>query len=858
MRTRRIPRGLRLVALVVASALLAALTSVAPTMVSDSPPVAADGNEAPGNPAGFRSLTAGMRFTCAILDDGSVRCWGDNAYGQLGVGDTQARGDGPGEMRSNLPAVALGTGRTAVALSAGFEHVCALLDNGTVKCWGHNQHGQLGQGDTLDRGDAAGEMGDSLPAVPLGTGRTALAVSAGYAHSCALLDNYTVKCWGFNMVGQLGLGDTDSRGDQPSEMGNHLPAVDLGTSLLAKSVATGHASNTTCALLNDPDQSVKCWGDNQRGQLGQGDTAHRGDAASEMGDHLPAVQLGQTATAVAVGSASVCAVLEDSKLKCWGMNYRGQLGLGDTADRGDNPGEMGSALPPVELGADRTVFGVSPSNDHTCALLDDYTVKCWGQGLYGRLGVGDTVTRGDAPNEMGDALPAVSLDTSFTAVAVTTGFEHSCAFSVLGDVKCWGRSDKGQLGQGDTETRGNQPGEMGDALPVVLLRATGVSGTVTEAGTGDPLSGIWVAVLRTTDFGTVAGPATGAGGGFSAEVPPGSYFLYVVDPTGAHTAGFHGPPTTVTVTANHVTTANPAIASTRGTIFGGVSSDVSGEPIHGAWAITLSATTAAQGAGTVTQDGKYRLGGLVPGNHFVAFVDPSGRHRPEFHADASSVDAASTVSVTVGTETEVNESLAGQDPPAGGAELRGSVTDSVSGQPLAGVWAIALHAANYSYAAGAATDAGGEYLLDLDPGSYKVEFVDPSGLHHMEWFDDLPYWEIGLADSVTLPDKAGAALAPTTGAIHGTITDDVTLAPLAGVWVIAIAPNGIAGGAITAADGTFTVSGLAPGTYRATFAGPVSGHTQEFWDDSPGFEGATPFNVTAGATVTVNAALHHP
>jgi len=847
---------LRLVALVAGGALIVALTSVAPAVVSAPPPVAADANEAPGGPYGFRSMTGGAAFSCAILDDGSVRCWGANAYGQLGLGDTVPRGDGAGEMGASLPAVNLGTGRTAVALSAGFDHVCALLDNGSVKCWGRNHHGQLGQGDVADRGDAPGEMGDSLPVVPLGTGRTALAIAAGFAHNCALLDDFTVKCWGFNTFGQLGLGNTDPRGDGSGEMGDALPAVDLGTGRTARSIAAGHSSNTVCALLDDA--TVKCWGDNQRGKLGQGDVADRGDAPGEMGDSLPVVPLGtgRTAQAVAVGAA-VCAILDGGALKCWGGNYHGELGLGDTEDRGDEPGEMGNALPAVDVGPQR-VFGVSPANEHTCALLDDLALKCWGGNDRGQLGLGDIENRGDEPGEMGTSLPGVSLGASWTTVGVTTGNHHTCAMSMFGELKCWGYNASGQLGQGDTLIRGNDPGEMGDSLPVVLLADTGISGTVTEAGTGAPLGGVWVGVLRTTDFAIVAGPATDAGGGFHASVPPGTYFLYVLDPTGGHAAGFHGPPTTVTVVANQLTDADPVVTSTRGTLFGAVRSDDSGEPIPGAWAITLNGSTAAPGTGTVAEDGKYRIGRLVPGEHYLAFIDPSGRHRAEFHDDAPSINLARRVAVTAAAETEVDASLLGREPPSGGAELWGNVTDSVSDQPLAGVWAVALRAADYSYAAATATDESGDYRLDLDPGSYKVEFVDPSGLHEMEWFDDLPYWEIAIADSVSLPDKAAAALTPTTGSMRGTITDEVTSAPLAGVWVVAIAANGIAGGAITAADGTYTVTGLAPGTYRATFADPVAGHVQEYWVDSADYDGATPFNVTAGASATVNAALHRP
>ncbi|AKT40390.1 uncharacterized protein CMC5_045430 [Chondromyces crocatus] len=102
-----------------------------------------------------------------LLHDGRVKCWGYNDYGQLGLGDMEWRGDRPGEMGDSLPAVNLGTGKTAVALMAGGSHTCASLNDGTVKCWGSNDHDQLGLGDTDARGTSASHMGDNLPTVKL-------------------------------------------------------------------------------------------------------------------------------------------------------------------------------------------------------------------------------------------------------------------------------------------------------------------------------------------------------------------------------------------------------------------------------------------------------------------------------------------------------------------------------------------------------------------------------------------------------------------------------------------------------------------------------------------------------------------
>jgi len=130
-------------------------------------------------------------------------------------------------MGEYLPAVDLGLGVSVTSVSAGLDHTCALLDNGSVKCWGSNMDGRLGLGDTFARGDNGDEMGDNLPAVDLGQGVSVTSVSAGLDYTCALLDNGSVKCWGHNSEGQLGLGDTIHRGDNANEMGDALPSVSV-------------------------------------------------------------------------------------------------------------------------------------------------------------------------------------------------------------------------------------------------------------------------------------------------------------------------------------------------------------------------------------------------------------------------------------------------------------------------------------------------------------------------------------------------------------------------------------------------------------------------------------------------------
>ena len=130
-------------------------------------------------------------------------------------------------MGNYLPAVDMGSGRTATAIAAGYHHTCAILDNSSVKCWGANANGQLGLGDTNKRGDEPNEMGDNLPAIDLGSGKTARAISAGDSHTCAVLDNASLKCWGKNDSGQLGQENTNNLGDGSNDMGDNLPAIGL-------------------------------------------------------------------------------------------------------------------------------------------------------------------------------------------------------------------------------------------------------------------------------------------------------------------------------------------------------------------------------------------------------------------------------------------------------------------------------------------------------------------------------------------------------------------------------------------------------------------------------------------------------
>ena len=292
----------------------------------------------------------GQLHTCALLNDGNVRCWGSGQFGVLGTGNTIDVGKQPGQMEAlqNLP-----LGSRCIHLSAGLRHTCALLESGNVKCWGRANLGPLGNGITDHVGDSPGEVASASNLLDFGA--PAVAVTTGEYHSCVLLDTSDVKCWGRNNVGQLGRGSTTTLNPVPAEMAA-IANVHLGAGRTA--VAVSAKGSHTCALLDTG--GVKCWGGNTYGQLGYDSTDNKGDAIGEM-EALPTVDLGSgnTAVALSAGGWHTCAVLNDGSLKCWGRNNYGQLGLGvNDAHFGSSSGHMAS-LQTVFLGAGATAVDVS-------------------------------------------------------------------------------------------------------------------------------------------------------------------------------------------------------------------------------------------------------------------------------------------------------------------------------------------------------------------------------------------------------------------------------------------------------------------------------------------------------------------
>jgi len=424
----------------------------------------------PGSPAAGQ-LDVGLYHSCALLAGGQVRCWGFNSSGQLGYGSTSTVG--ATQTPASVGPVDLGAGRSATEVSAGDVHTCALLDNGTVLCWGFGGDGRLGYGNTSNIGDkqTPGSVG------PVSLGGAAKAITAGGAHTCAILNDGSVRCWGFGGAyqmnsggdGRLGYGNTSNVGDTPATTPDKEGPVYLGTGRTAVAISAGNSH--TCAILDNGD--VLCWGFGADGRLGYGDTNAVGSTPQTVpGNHGVVPLGGHKATAISAGNSHTCAILDDGSVRCWGFGGNGELGYGNQANAGNTPATTPDQEGAVYLGANRHAVAISAGGAHTCAILDNGSVLCWGYAADGRLGYGNTSNAGDTPATTPGQLGPVDLGSGRTAVAISAGGSHTCAQLDNGAVRCWGYGGDGRLGYCNENDVGNSltPGSAG---PVNLLPGDG-------------------------------------------------------------------------------------------------------------------------------------------------------------------------------------------------------------------------------------------------------------------------------------------------------------------------------------------------------------------------------------------------
>ena len=347
------------------------------------------------------------RHTCIRMDDGTARCWGWGGVGQLGSGPIDSS-----IMSSATPVTVSNVDVRQVV--AGDMHTCALLNNGSVSCWGQGGYGEIDGGSS-----------SSAFAVPIAGLGDVVRIGEGGWHTCAILADRSVRCWGY---------DTDhvwSRSPSP------VPALSDATQVIG-------GLYHTCARLEN--RSVRCWGDATYGQLGDG---------SAVTSATPIAVSGLTgAMQIVSGWYHTCALLDDATVKCWGWNNYGQLGNGVLPDAGPSI----SALP-IEVSGLAGVQQIAAGGYNSCALLADRTARCWGYNYYGQLGDQTFV----------DSASPVTVNGLTDIVEIAVGDGHTCALLGDGSARCWGYGYYGELGNGTIYAWSGYPWGSQVPTPVIGL-----------------------------------------------------------------------------------------------------------------------------------------------------------------------------------------------------------------------------------------------------------------------------------------------------------------------------------------------------------------------------------------------------
>ena len=356
-----------------------------------------------GAEASVSQVSVGDYHTCAVLSDGSARCWGMNVDSNTLFGTL---GDGSSRSSSSVPVSVVGiTNATGIAAASPGFHSCAVLTGGSVTCWGWNAAGQLGDGTKTVR----------LVPVPVSSISTATSVVTAHSSSCAMLSDGSVQCWGERPGRDFFAAYDSSQTSSTPVTISGIPTV--------TSIALG--TTFTCILLTDG--SVQCWGNKHNNNdvfLGDG---------TNTGNPSPVTVSGvSNAKSIAIGSSFSCALLASGSVKCWGVNNVGQLGDQTTDDRST----------PVPVFSISTATSISAGMGHACAVLINGTVQCWGINWYGQLGDGTTTSSSTPVSVVGI--------TNATSVSAGGAYSRTCAVLIWGSVQCWGRNSHGQLGDGSS------------------------------------------------------------------------------------------------------------------------------------------------------------------------------------------------------------------------------------------------------------------------------------------------------------------------------------------------------------------------------------------------------------------------
>jgi alpha-tubulin suppressor-like RCC1 family protein len=379
------------------------------------------GSNVPMSPCA-RGVRAASSHTCAANGDGSLWCWGGGSLGQLGYGVARS---------SPVPVRVTGIS-DAVLWDSFSRHNCAVVGDGSLLCWGDNSTRQLGDAGA-DRSLVPVQRTNLEGVVDVAVGnQVGCAADDFCGYSCVVMGDGLVRCWGAGESGALGTGNTAN---------THLPVqvVGVGTEdppLMA--VGVDAVGRHACALIEDG--TVRCWGENDSGQLGDGTNVSQKVAVVST--------LVEAAAAIAVGERHSCALTEQGLVSCWGAGELGQLGAGVL---------QSFSLQPVPVLGLLDVVQIDSGGDHSCARLMDGTVWCWGGNEKGQLG------DGSFGSDMWAAQPVQVIGLA-GAQDISLGPTHSCALLRDDSVWCWGGNGQGQLGNG-TENDNPRPMKVRALFP---------------------------------------------------------------------------------------------------------------------------------------------------------------------------------------------------------------------------------------------------------------------------------------------------------------------------------------------------------------------------------------------------------
>ncbi len=354
-----------------------------------------------GLAAGVMTVDAGNNHTCAVTTGGAMKCWGTSGYGELGDGTTTGR---------STPVAVSGLGSGVASISVGGVHTCAITQTGTLKCWGLNESAQIGDG------THSFSSGRTTPATVYGFVSGLSGITSNAIHTCALTSTGGAVCWGSDWYAELGDG-----GNVNSSL--PIPVSGLNEPLAALAAGSFH----TCGLT--ASGGVMCWGINAEGELGDGGPANYGSLP------VAVVGLGSGVVMIAAGGEHTCALTVAGAVKCWGGNSFGELGDGTTTYR-ETPVDV--------VGLPGGIAQIDAGSDHTCARTGAGTVWCWGGNSGGQLGDGTKVDR---------STPVQVTGLGGGAATIAAGLWETCAATLAGGAKCWGRNTGGQLGDGTTTDR---------------------------------------------------------------------------------------------------------------------------------------------------------------------------------------------------------------------------------------------------------------------------------------------------------------------------------------------------------------------------------------------------------------------